>query len=140
MGTTTTTIAITSAANAQAAAANAAAANAAAQEAARKACMAYVRGYEHDLATVSGMREYASCIDRLHPAPMTEEALGVAKFAVLVIFAAMVAGVVWERRERMLSDGWFGAVFGGSLMGGLVGAFGLLVVAGVWFGVRLLKA
>lgn len=135
MGTTATTIAITSAANAQAVAANAAA-----QEAARKACMAYVRGFEHDRATVTEMREYAGCIDRLHPSPMTEEALGVAKFAVLVIFAAMVAGVVWERRERMLSNGWFGAVFGGSLVGGLVGAVGLLVVAGVWFGVRLLLA
>lgn len=135
MPTTATTIAITSAANA-----NAAAANAAAQEAARKACMAYVRGFEHDHATVTEMREYAGCIDRLHPAPMTEGALGAAKFAVLVIFAAMVAGVVWERRERMLSDGWFGAVLGGSLVGGLVGAVGLLVVAGVWFGVCLLLA
>ena len=135
MGTTATTIAITSAANAQAAAANAAA-----QEAARKACMALVRGYEHDRATVTEMREYAGCIGRLHPAPMTEDALGVAKFAVLVIFAAMVAGVVWERRERMLSSGWLGAVFGGSLVGGLFGAVGLLVVAGVWFGVRLLLA
>ena len=135
MGTTATTIAITSAANAQAAAANAAA-----QEAARKACMAYVRGFEHDRATVDEMREYAGCIDRIHPAPMTEEALGVAKVAVLVIFAAMVAGVVWERRERTISNGWFGAVLGGSLMGGLVGGVGLLVVAGVWFGVRLLLA
>ena len=102
--------------------------------------MAYVRGYEHDRAAVSEMREYAGCIDRLYPTPMTEGALGVAKFAVLVIFAAMVAGVVWERRERMLSDTWFGAVFGGSLVGGLVGVVGLLVVAGVWFGVRLLLA
>lgn len=139
MGATAATIAITSAANAQAAAANAAA-----QEAARKACMAYVRGYEHDLATVSEMREYAGCIDRLHPEPMAEEALGVAKFAVLVMFAAIVAaivaGIVWERRERSISDGWFGAVFCGSLIGLLVGACGLLAVAGVWFGVRLLLA
>ena len=130
MSTTATTVAISAAANAQAAA----------QEAARKACMAYVRGYEHDRATVTEMREYAGCIDRLHPASMTDEALGVAKFAVLVIFAAMVAGVVWGRRERMLGDGWFVAVFFGSLVGGLCGAAGLLVVAGVWFGVRLLLA
>lgn len=135
MGTTATTIAITSAANA-----NAAAANAAAQEAARKACMAYVRGYEHDQATVSEMREYAGCIGRLHPAPMTEEALGVAKFAVLVMFAAIVAGIVWERRERSMSDGWFGAVFGGGLIGLCFGAGGLLAVAGVLWGMRLLLA
>ena len=128
-----TTIAISSAANAQAAAANAAA-----QEAARKACMGYVRGYEHDRATVTEMREYAGCIDRLHPAPMTEEASGVAKFAVLVMFAAIVAGIVWERRERSMSDGWFGAVFGGGLIGFCFGAGGLLAVAGVWWGVLLL--
>jgi hypothetical protein len=102
--------------------------------------MGYVRGYQHDQATVTEMREYAGCIDRLHPAQMTDSALGVAKFAVLVIFAAMVAGVVWERRERTLSDGWFGAVLGGSLIGGLGGAVVLLVVAGVWLGVRVLLA
>ena len=135
MGTTATTIAITSAANAQAAAANAAA-----QEAARKACIGYVRGYEHDRATVTEMREYAGCIDRLHPAPMTGEALGVAKFAVLVIFAAMVAGVIWERRKRGWIDGWLGAIFGGGLIGLCFGVGGLLAVAGVWFGVRLLLA
>ena len=126
MSTTATTIAITSAANAQAAAANAAA-----QDAARKACMAYVRGYEHDRATVTEMREYAGCIDRLHPAPMTEDALGVAKFAVVLMFAAVVAGVIWERREHSISDSWFGAIFGGGLIGLCFGAGGLLALAGV---------
>lgn len=130
-----TTIAISSAANAQAAAANAAA-----QEAARKACMGYVRGYEHDSATVAEMREYAGCIGRLHPGPMSEETLGVAKFAVLVMFAAIVAGIVWERRERSMSDSWFGAVFGGGMIGLFFGAVGLLAVAGVWWGVVLLMA
>lgn len=132
---TTTTIAISAAANA-----NATAANIAAQDAARKACAALVRGYEHDRATVSEMREYAGCIARLHPEPMSGDELVAAKLAVAVIFAAMVAGIVWERRERMVSDGWFGAVLGGSFIGGIFGATGLLVVAGVWFGVKLLMA
>ena len=135
MSTAATTVAISAAANAQAAAANAAA-----QEAARKACMAYVRGYEHDRATVTEMREYAGCVDRLNPAPMTGESLGVAKFVVLVMFAAILAGVVWERRERSMSDGWLGAVVGGGLIGLCCGAGGLLAVAGVWWGVRLLLA
>ena len=135
MSISASTLAISSAANAQAAAANTAAA-----EAARKACMASVRGYAHDSATVGEMREYAACIERLHPAPITDEALGVAKFAVLVIFAAMVAGVVLVRRQRVFFDGWFGAVLFGSLVGALGGGVGLIVIAGVWFGVRLLLA
>lgn len=129
----TTAIAITSAANAQAVAANAAA-----QEAAHKACITYVRGYEHDRATVSEMREYAGCIDVLYPAPMTAEGLVVAKFAVLVIFAAMVVGVLVERKECVLSNGWFGAVLVGSVVGAVLGSVALLVVTGLWYGVRLL--
>lgn len=92
--------------------------------------------YEHDRATVTEMREYAGCVDRLHPAPLTEEALGVEKFAVLVLFAAAAAGVIWERRERSMGDGWFGAVFGGGLIGLCFGVGGLLAVGGVWWGVR----
>ena len=94
MGTTATTIAITSAANAQAAAANAAA-----QEAARKACMAYVRGYEHDRATVSEMREYAGCIERLHPAPLEPGDLMVWKVVVAVLLVGMVVGIVREWQD-----------------------------------------
>ena len=133
MSTTATTIAITSAANAQAMAANVEA-----QEALRKACTIYVRGYEHDRATVSEMREYAGCIERLHPVPITEEALVLAKFAMVVILGAIAAGVVWEYRERTLNYGWFGTVLWGSLVGLVVGVCGLLGLAGVWLGVGLL--
>ncbi len=136
MSTTATNIAITSAANAQAAAANVAA-----QEAKRKACMAYVRGYEHDRATVEEMREYAGCIDRLHPESMlTEGQLVAAKCAVLFVFAWIVVGVIWERRNKSLSEGWFGAVVGGSVIGMCFAVAALLFLAGVYFGVKLLLA
>ena len=126
MGTTATAVALSGAANAQ--------------EAARKACMAYVRGYENDRATVTEMREYAGCIDRLHQAPMTGDVLGVVKIIVLALFISAALGVVWERRNRTLSDGWVGAVVCGGFIGFAAGSCGLLALAGVWFGVRVLLA
>ena len=134
MGTTAATIAITSAANA-----NAAAANAAAQEAARKACMAYVRGYEHDRATVIEMREYAGCIDRLHPAPLEPGDLMAWKIVVAVLLVGMVAGIVREWRDSF-SAGPIEATLMGAVIGLCVSGGGLLLVAGVWFGARLLLA
>ena len=134
MGTTATTIAITSAANAQAAAANAAA-----QEAARKACMAYVRGYEHDRATVSEMREYAGCIDRLHPALLEPGDPMVWKIVLAVLLIGMVAGIVREWRDS-ISDGPIEATLMGAIMGLCVSGSGVLLVAGVWFGAKLLLA
>lgn len=134
MSTTATTIAITSAANA-----NAAAANAAAQEAARKACMAYVRGYEHDRATVTEMREYAGCIDRLHRAPLEPGDLMAWKIVVAVLLVGMVVGVMREWRNEF-SSGPIEAVLMGGIMGLMVSGGGVLLVAGVWFGARLLLA
>ena len=134
MGTTATTIAITSAANAQAAAANAAA-----QEAARKACMAYVRGYEHDRATVSEMREYAGCIERLHPAPLEPGDLMVWKVVVAVLLVGMVVGIVREWRDSF-RGGPIEAALMGAMIGLCVSGGGVLLVAGVWFGAKLLLA
>ena len=134
MGTTATTIAISSAANAQSAAANAAA-----QEAARKACMAYVRGYEHDRATVTEMREYAGCIERLYPAPLAPGDLMAWKVVVAVLLIGMVVGVVRQWRDSY-SSGPIEAVLLGSLIGLMVSGGGVLLVAGVWFGARLLLA
>mgnify|MGYP003434270500 CR=1 FL=1 len=123
MGTTATTIAITSAANA------------AAQEAARKACMAYVRGYEHDRATVSEMREYAGCIERLHPAPLEPGDLMVWKVVVAVLLVGMV--VEWRDSFR---GGPIEATLMGAMIGLCVSGGGVLLVAGVWFGAKLLLA
>ena len=134
MSTTATTVAISAAANAQAVAANAAA-----QEAIRKACMAYVRGYEHDRATVSEMREYAGCIDRLHPASIEPYDLMVWKVVVAVLLVGIVVGIVRELRDPY-SGGPIEAALFGSLMGMLVSGCGMLLVAGMWFGVRLLLA
>jgi hypothetical protein len=134
MSTTATTVAISAAANAQAAAANAAA-----QEAARKACMAYVRGYEHDRANVTEMREYAGCIDRLHPAPLEPGDLMAWKIVVAVLLVGMAVGAVREWRDSY-SSGPIEAVLMGGMLGLCVSGGGVLLVAGVWFGARLLLA
>ena len=126
MSTTAATIAINSAANA------------AAQEAARKACMAYVRGYEHDRATVAEMREYADCIDRLHPAPLEPGGLMAWKIVVAVLLIGMVAGIVREWRDSF--SGPIEATLMGAIMGLCVSGAGVLMVAGVWLGAKLLLA
>lgn len=132
MPATATTIALTTAANANSAA------NAAAQEAARKACMAYVRGYTHDAATIEEMRSYAECIDRLHPAEMTAGELGIAKVVVMVLIAAMLAGILWDFRTKTIGGGWFGHILGGSFVGLCIGGLALMLVGGVAFGLRIL--
>ena len=134
MPTVTSAVAISAAANA-----NAAAANAAAQAAAKKACMAYVRGYEHDRATVAEMREYAGCIDRLHPQELSADAMTALKVVVVVLLAGMVIGVVREWRDPF-RGGPIGTVMMGSVLGLAVSGGGLLLLAGVAFGVKLLLA
>lgn len=115
-----------------------AAAVAAAAAARRRAeCKVFVRGYEHDRATVSEMREYAECIDCLYPAPMSSGELYAAKFAILVLFAAVVIGAFLARH----GDGVFGPIESmmiGGIGGFLFGFVVLLAMAGVWFGVKLL--
>lgn len=130
-----TAIAVSAAANAQAAAAQAAA-----NEAARVACASLVRGYEHDRSTVSGMREYAGCIERLYPEPMPDAVLIWAKIAVAVLLVSFVAGVANEFRS---SSRWAGPTerfFTGGLFGLMTGCLGFLLVAGGWFGIKLLLA
>lgn len=131
---TATSIAISSAANAQAAAANAAA-----QEAARTACMTYVKGYQHDQATVAEMQSYAECIDRLYPQELSADGLAAAKVVIAILLAGVVIGIVHQYRDSY-SEGPIEIVFMGSILGLVVSGGGMLLVAGLWFGVRLLLA
>lgn len=108
-------------------------------QAARKACTAYVRGYEHDRATLTEMREYAGCIDRLHPKPIENGDLMAWKVVIAVLLVGMAVGVVREWRNRF-SSGPLEAVLMGSLIGLMVSGVAMLLVAGVWLGVRLLLA
>ena len=105
------------------------AANAIAQEASRKACLAFVRGYNHDAATVEEMREYAGCVEKLHPATLEEGSLLVVKIMILIVFATTIGGVFYEKKHRLwLSEGWGGAILLGGLCGAVAGVVGVVVV------------
>ena len=105
------------------------AANAVAQEASRKACLGYVRGYNHDVATVEEMREYAGCVEKLHPAALEEGSLLVVKIIILIIFATTIGGIFYEKKHKAwLSEGWVGAILMGGLSGAAAGVVGVVVV------------
>jgi hypothetical protein len=90
-----------------------------------KACSDLMEKYKHHGATATEMREYAWCVKRLHPEPMAEGYIIAGYIAALVIFVSIVACVISEKRNRLYSDDWFGAL----VCGGFVGAgFGIMVV------------
>ena len=104
-------------------------ANTVAQEASRKACLAFVRGYNHDVATVEEMREYAGCIEKLHPAALEEGSLLVVKIMILIVFAAVIGGVFYEKKYKVWwSEGWVGAILMGGLSGAAAGVVGVVVI------------
>ena len=88
-----TSIALASVASGQAAAA--------ANLAARASCIASVRGYAHDSATVAEMREYAGCVNRLHPEPLGADAVLAWKIAILIVLLSPFVGVacLWPRER-----------------------------------------
>lgn len=109
--------------------ANAAAANAAAARAKRIACMKYAPGYEHDTATVTEMRQYAECVEILHPEPMTGGEVVWVKAAIVVGLVGAVA-VAWRwGREEGFFTGVAGFLLGGIGSAFAVGAVWLLIAA-----------
>lgn len=110
------------------AAAVAAANSAQAAAAARRAeCAVKVQGYQHDKATVAEMRQYADCIESLHPDPVVISP-GFVLAVTATLLVAIVIGIVHE-----FMDGYSG-VLGSLLAGTIKGVFGgvvVLVVAGV---------
>ena len=117
----------------------AAAANAIAQEASRKACLAFVRGYNHDVATVEEMREYAGCIEKLHPADPVGNDLLVIKIIILIIFATTIGGIFYEKKHKAwLSEGWVGAILMGGAAGLCAGLVGVAVVLLIGAGITTL--
>ena len=115
------------------------AANAVAQEASRKACLGYVRGYTHDVSTVEEMREYAGCVEKLHPADPAGNDLIVVKIMILIVFAAVIGGVFYEKKYKVWwSKGWVGAILMGGLSGAAAGVVGLAVLFLIGAGIETL--
>ena len=107
------------------------------------ACLNLMRGYEHALASIPEMREYPSCLPRLHPEPFIQnEALAV-KGAVLIMFTCILIGIVVASRDRDHRGGWArwtDAVLIGGTAGTLTGLFTATIAVVAWAGVRLLVA
>jgi hypothetical protein len=104
-------------------------ANSTAIAASRKACLAFVRGYNHDVATVEEMREYAGCVEKLHPAALEEGSLLVVKIMILIVFATTIGGVFYEKKHKVWwSTSWVGAIILGGLSGLGAGLVGVVVV------------
>jgi uncharacterized membrane protein len=117
------------------AAAQSAAAAAAANAARKTACMKFVKGYGHDAATVTEMREYADCIERLYPAPMTGGDVTATKLAIVFVFLCVALGA-WKKRKDQY-DGPIERYVVGGLMGLfaalLVLFLGFMAVAGIFY-------
>ena len=125
-----TTLALSAAANAQSAAALASA-NAARDT----ACQSLINSYQPKGASVSEMREYAACVQRLHPEPIPADATTVLKFAVVILLLSMPVGA-WIGYRSHLGGDVMSAVMGaiGGLLASGLGMFTLVaVIAGVRF-------
>jgi hypothetical protein len=125
---------------AAAAAAQSAAAMAQAHAARVTACEAMVSGYRHETASESQMREYASCVGVLHPAPITAGEEVWLKVGVAILLASFFGGGAWgwwTGSGSGLGEDVMNTVMG-ALFGLLMAALGIASVAGVTFGVRFL--
>lgn len=108
------------------AAAVAAANSAQAAAAARRAeCAVAVKGYQHDKATVAEMRQYADCIDALHP-DQFEPGIGM-----LVIAMTLLVGIAIGMVRELLCGPRFDGPIARLGFGVLHGFLGGLVVLGV---------
>jgi hypothetical protein len=98
--------------------------------------MKYVQGFQNDTATTAEMREYAGCVQTLHPAPLSDGATWVVKAAILIVFAGIVAGGIKGHMDSWgdFSDRYILM----PLMGALVSAFGLMALGGIVLGVAFL--
>jgi hypothetical protein len=108
------------------------------QELTRKACAAMVVSYEHSRATVDEMRDYASCIQKLHPEPLDGSQLITVKVAILVILFSIAAGIILVRRDDEGRSGWVETSILGACMGLMAGIGGIMATAAIWFGVKFL--
>jgi hypothetical protein len=102
------------------------------------ACGALVKGYSHDTATVQARQEYASCIAKLYPAdnPITPDEMVWIKVVVALLLVGFVVGAVRAWRDNPC-DRILETVMGG-VLGAVLAFCGVLLVSGLWLGVRIL--
>lgn len=73
-------------------------------------CKAFIANYQSQNATTTQMQEYASCVQRVYPKPMTETDVLVLKAVLIVAFIGMVWCFIIARREF---NNWLEPIFFG---------------------------
>jgi hypothetical protein len=63
------------------------------------ACRSLVNSYKPEAATTAEMREYADCVYRLNPQPLSDSTAIVLKVLVAALIAAFVVGCVREKGD-----------------------------------------
>lgn len=125
----------TSAAMAGVASAQAAAASAAAHAARVAQCKTVLPNFNAQGATVSEMREYAGCVETLHPTEIGADAT----VALKILFVAALAGAtfaIWRERQDRYTDLGMQALVG--VLGFIAAPLVLVAVAGLAQGIRWL--
>lgn len=106
-------------------------AQATADRAAIVACRQGVKGYQNDTATVEQARQYADCVDRLYPDPMSGSSVMLLKGVIIICFLGVIIGGLWGHLQ---DEG----VFFGALAGFLFAISALVVLALAGFGIYFL--
>lgn len=101
----------TSAAIAGVAASQAAVAQAAAYQARVAQCKATIPNFDAQRATVQEMKEYAGCVETLHPTEIGADATVALKVLFVVALAGMSVGA-WRERGYGFGDAAMGGLFG----------------------------
>lgn len=84
-----------------------------AKKAREASCKATVKGFEHNKANTTEMREYAQCIDTLYPGQMPDVQVVFTKIGIVFILICFFVGMV---------KGWKADRFEGAVLCGLMGA------------------
>ncbi len=122
----------TSIAISSAALASSAAANSAASAAKKTACMSYIQNYKAETATVEEMREYASCVERLHPNELSDGGIIAVKVLIVAAIVGIFIGAYQARYERDYFDKFMFCFFGALFLPALI-FLGAMLVLGVFF-------
>jgi hypothetical protein len=102
-------------------------------------CVAWLPGYQHDVASVDQMRYYASCVEWLHPVPLNDAQHLWVKTAILAGFVGIGIGIWWSRNDSVFNT-WYGRALFGGFYGSLSGMCAVGAAAAVYYGARYLVA
>lgn len=101
-----------------------------------EACKVTIQTYEAHTATVEQMRDYASCVNRLHPSEMTGGEVIALKIIIVLVLTGAVIGCIkppFAHGQPDLEDRVMGFV-----VGAIATACGLLVIGPICAAIEFL--